>query len=95
MHEARQLLDEFAAGRLDARTFQMRYLAIWRDMRDKGEPWVGEAGKLLAAIFDPSECFDPDLAAGEPVDDLTLDERYFRAEVLAIHAKLSALQRAA
>ena len=54
-----------------------------------------EAGKLLAAIFDPSECFDPDLVPGEPIDDFTLDEHHFRAEVLAIHAKLGALQQAA
>ena len=95
MDEARQLLDDFAIGRLDARTFQARYLAVWRAMRDLGEPWLGEAGKLLAALFAPSECFDPDLALGEPIDDFTLDEPHFRAEVLAIHAELHALQRAA
>ena len=90
MDEARQLLEDFAAGRLDARTFQARYLAVWRDMRDRGEPWAGEAGRLLAAIFGPAECFDPDLAPGEPTDAFALDEARFRAEVLNLHSRLHA-----
>ncbi len=95
MDKAKQLLEEFVAGRLDAATFQTRYLAVWRDIRDKGEPWAGEVGRLLAAIFDPAECFEPDLAPEEVTDAFTLDEAQFRAEVLEIHRKLHALQQAA
>ena len=91
MDEARQPLEEFAAGRLNARTFQARYLAVWRDMRDRGEPWTGEAGRILAAIFDLAECYDSDLAPGEPTNVFTLDEPQFRAEVLDLHRKLHAL----
>ena len=57
--------------------------------------WTGEAGRLLAAIFDPVECFDPDLTPGEPTDAFTLDEARFRAEVLELHRKLHALPQAA
>ncbi len=85
-------MGDFAAGRLDAETFQMPYLATWRDMRDKGEPWIGDIGKLLAAIFDSTECFSPDFASGELTDDFALDEPHFRAELLTIHGKLHALQ---
>ena len=95
MDQAKQLLEDFAAGCLDAATFQARYLAVWRDMRDRGEPWVGEVGQVLAAIFDPAECFDPDLAPGEMTDAFTLDEGQFRAEVLELHRKLRNLQQAA
>lgn len=91
MDEAKRLLEDFAAGRLDARTFQTRYFGVWRTMRDRGEPWVGEAGEILAAIFDPAECFDPDLAPGEPTDAFTLDEARFRAEVLDLRGRLHAL----
>ena len=91
MDKAKQLFEDIVAGRLDAATFQTRYLAVWRDMRDKGEPWVGEIGLLLAAIFDPAECFEPDLAPEETTDALTLDGVQFRAEVLEIHRKLHAL----
>lgn len=95
MDKAKQFLEDFAAGRLDAAAFQARYLAVWRDMRDRGEPWVGEAGQLLAAVFDPAECFDPDLAPGETADAFTLDEEQFCAEVLELHRKLSASRQAA
>ena len=95
MDTAKQLLEDFVAGRLDAATFQARYLAVWRGMRDKGEPWAGETGQLLAAIFDPAECFDPDLAPDEATDAFTLDEAQFRAEVLAIHQRLHAIQQVA
>ncbi len=95
MDQAKQLLEDFAAGRLDAATFQARYLVLWRGMRDRGEPWVGEVGQVLAAIFDPAECFDPDLAPGEPTDAFTLNEGQFRAEVLELHRKLRNLQQAA
>ena len=95
MDRAKQLLDAFTAGHLDAATFQARYLAVWRDMRDTGEPWVGEVGQILAAIFDPAECFDPELAPGETTDAFTLDEAQFRAEVLELHRKLHAVQQAA
>lgn len=95
MDQARRLLEDFAAGRLDAATFAARYLAVWRDMRDRRQDWTGEAGRLLAALFDPVECFDPDLAPGEPTDAFTLDEAQFRAEVLELHRKLHALPRAA
>lgn len=91
MDEVKRLLEDLAADRLDARTFQTRYLAVWRTMRDQGEPWVGEEGKILAAIFDPAECFDPDLAPGEPTDAFTLDEARFRAEVLDLRRRLHAL----
>lgn len=96
MDEAKRLLEDFVAGRFDAATFQARYLAVWRDMRDRGEPWAGEEGEILAAIFGPAECFDPDLAPGEPTDAFTLDEARFRAEILDLHGKLHAppLERA-
>ena len=95
MDKAKQLLEDFVAGRLDAATFQARYLTVWRDMRDKGEPWVGEIGQLLAAIFDPAECFDPGLAPKEATDAFTLDEAQFRAEILEIHRKLHTIQQVA
>ena len=95
MDQAQQLLEAFAAGRLDAAAFQARYLAVWRDMRDRGEPWVGEVGQVLAAVFGPAECFDPDLAPGETSDAFTLDEAQFRAEVLKLHRTLRTLQQAA
>ena len=95
MDKAKQLLEDFAAGHLDAATFQARYLAVWRDMRDRDEAWVGEVGQVLAAIFDPAECFDPKLVPGEMTDAFTLDEGQFRAEVLELHRKLRNLQQAA
>jgi Bacterial self-protective colicin-like immunity len=95
MNKVQQLLEEFVVGRFDAATFQTRYLAIWRDMRDKGEPWPGEAGKVLAALFSPSECFDPDLTPEEPTSPFALNEAQFRAEVLELHRKLHAIQQAA
>jgi len=95
MDKAKQLLEDFVAGRIGAAVFQARYLAVWRDMRDKDEPWVGEVGQLLAAVFDPAECFDPDLASDETTDAFTLDEAQFRAEVLELHRKLHAVQQAA
>ena len=95
MDRTKQLFGDFAAGRLDAVTFQARYLAVWRDMRDTGEPWVGEVGQILAAIFDPAECFDPELAPDETTDAFTLDEAQFRAEVLELYRKMHAVQQAA
>ena len=95
MDGAKQLLEDFVAGRLDAATFQARCLAVWRDMRDRGERWVGEVGQVLASIFVPAECFDPDLAPGETSDAFTLDEGQFRAEVLEFHKKLRNLRQAA
>ena len=95
MDATRQLIDDFATGRINAAVFQARYLALWRDMRDRGEPWTGEAGEILAALFGPIECFDPDLAVGEPTNAFRIDGRQFRAEVLELHSRLHALSQAA
>ncbi len=94
MDEATTLLDDFAAGRIDAVTFETGYLSIWRDLRDRRESWPGEKGELLEAIFYPVEAFDHDLAPGEPTDAYTLNDLQFRNEVLGIHQKLHALQSA-
>ena len=95
MDRVKQLLDDFVAGRMDATAFQARYLSVWREMRDKGEQWAGESGQILGSIFDPVECFDPDLPTGEPTGPFVLDEAQFRTEILALHRKLHTLQQAA
>ena len=95
MEEAKGILEDFVAGRLDAAAFQSRYLVIWRDMRDGGQDWVGESGRILGSIFDSVECFDPGLASGEPTTSFVIGEAEFRREIVALHRKLHTLQQAA
>ncbi len=94
MNEAHELLEDFVAGRIDAATFETKYLSVWNAARDCGDSWPGEEGKLLRAVFYPVEAFDHDLAPGEPTDAYTINEEQFRNELLAIHKKLAALQSA-
>lgn len=95
MDRAKQLLEDFVAGHIDAAAFQERYLSIWREMRDKGELWAGPSGQILGSMFDPVECFDSGLTAGEPTGPFVLNEAQFRSEILALHGKLHTQHQAA
>ena len=91
MAGALQLLDNFAAERLDATSFHNRFLAVWREARDTLVSWPGTIGQILEAVFYSVECFDPNLEYDAPTDKFTLNEVQFRLEILELHGKIQAL----